>query len=83
MEKKCLKYEIGISFAYEFCSHYGGLSDIISYYCICLFVCLFQESVPSIESCLTRYLLSWNGMDYRLLVLQLIAHVSLYPFQSM
>jgi len=47
------------------------------------FTCFLQESVPAVETFLVRYLFIWNGLDFRPLVLKLITHLSLWPFQRL
>lgn len=42
-----------------------------------------QESVPAVEAFLVRFLFTWNGLDFRPLILQLITHLSLWPFQRL
>lgn len=45
------------------------------------FSCFLQESIPALESFLVRYLFTWNGLNFRPLLLELIAQLSLWPFQ--
>ncbi|KAL9963537.1 hypothetical protein ACROYT_G027055 [Oculina patagonica] len=47
------------------------------------FTGFLQESVPAVEAFLVRYLFIWNGLDFRPLVLHLITHLSLWPFQRL
>ncbi|XP_077988140.1 centromere protein I-like [Glandiceps talaboti] len=42
-----------------------------------------QEGIPICENFITRYLLTWNGTDYRIYILQLITRFRLWPFQKM
>lgn len=45
------------------------------------FTCFIQESIPALEAFLVQYLFTWNGKDFRPLLLKLIAQLSLWPFQ--
>ncbi|XP_073255780.1 centromere protein I-like [Porites lutea] len=47
------------------------------------FTCFLQESIPAVEAFLVRYLYTWNGSDFRPLVLQLVTRLSLWPFQRL
>ncbi|XP_063967268.1 centromere protein I-like [Lytechinus pictus] len=44
------------------------------------FMDFIQESVPVCEQFLTRYLLTWNGQDYRPYILKMISRFRIYPF---
>ncbi|XP_071511288.1 centromere protein I-like [Diadema antillarum] len=45
------------------------------------FTDFIQESVPVCEQFLTKYLLTWNGSDYRPYILRLVSRFRIYPFQ--
>lgn len=47
------------------------------------FTCFLQESIPAVEAFLVRYLFIWNGLDFRPLMLNFIAHLGLWPFQRL
>ncbi|XP_782308.3 centromere protein I [Strongylocentrotus purpuratus] len=44
------------------------------------FMDFIQESVPVCEQFLTRYLLTWNGHDYRPYILKMISRFRIYQF---
>ncbi|XP_058962913.2 centromere protein I [Pocillopora verrucosa] len=47
------------------------------------FTGFLQESVPAVEAFLVRFLFTWNGLDFRPLILQLVTHLSMWPFQRL
>ncbi|XP_028413314.1 centromere protein I-like [Dendronephthya gigantea] len=47
------------------------------------FVNFYQKPLSSLESCLTQYLLTWNGVDYQTLIFLLVSHLQIRPFEKL